>query len=29
VALFGFYTGELGRENYTVHSINGGVRVSF
>jgi outer membrane autotransporter protein len=29
VALFGFYTGELGRENYTVHSINGGVRVNF
>jgi outer membrane autotransporter protein len=29
VAIFGFYTGELGRENYTAHSINGGVRVSF
>ncbi len=29
VAIFGFYTGDLGRENYTVHSINGGVRVSF
>jgi outer membrane autotransporter protein len=29
VAIFGFYTGELARENYTVHSVNGGVRVSF
>jgi outer membrane autotransporter protein len=29
VAIFAFYTGELARENYTVHSINGGVRVSF
>lgn len=29
VAIFGYYTGELGRENYTVHSINAGVRVSF
>jgi outer membrane autotransporter protein len=29
VAIFGYYSGELGRENYTVHSINGGVRVSF
>ncbi len=29
VAVFAYYTGELGRENYTVHSINGGVRVSF
>jgi fibronectin-binding autotransporter adhesin len=29
VAVFAFYTGEIGRENYTVHSINGGVRVSF
>lgn len=29
VAIFAFYTGELGRENYTVHSVTGGLRVSF
>jgi outer membrane autotransporter protein len=29
VTIFACYTGELGRENYTVHSINGGVRLSF
>jgi autotransporter-associated beta strand protein len=29
VAIFGFYGGELFRENYTAHSINGGVRVTF
>lgn len=29
VALFVFYTGEIGRENYTVHSVNGGLRLSF
>jgi len=29
VSIFAFYTGELGRENYTVHGITGGVRVSF
>lgn len=29
VAIFTYYTGELGRENYTTHSINGGIRVSF
>jgi outer membrane autotransporter protein len=29
VALFGYYTSELGRENYSVQSVTGGVRVSF
>ncbi len=29
VTLFTYYTGELGRENYEVHSVNGGIRVSF
>lgn len=29
VAIFAYFTTELARENYTVHSINGGVRVSF
>lgn len=29
VEIFSYYTGELGRENYNVHSINGGFRVSF
>jgi outer membrane autotransporter protein len=29
VALFAYYTGELCRENYTVHSVNAGVRVGF
>ncbi len=29
VALFAYYTGELGRENYTVHSVNTGVQVIF
>jgi autotransporter-associated beta strand protein len=28
-AIFSYYTGELGRENYTVHSVNAGLRVSF
>ena len=29
VAIFAYYTGDLARENYTVHSINGGVSLSF
>lgn len=29
IAIFAYYTGELGRANYTVHSVNGGVRVAF
>ena len=29
VTLFAFYAGELGRENYSAHSINGGLRLSF
>ena len=29
VTLFAFYAGELGRENYSAHSFNGGLRVSF
>jgi autotransporter-associated beta strand protein len=29
VTLFAFYTGELGRENYSAHSVNGGLRLSF
>ena len=29
VGIFSYYTGELGRENYSVHSISGGLRVSF
>ena len=29
VAFFAFYTGEIGRENYSSHRINGGLRVSF
>jgi len=29
IAVFAFYTGDLGRENYTSHSINGGVRIDF
>jgi outer membrane autotransporter protein len=29
VAVFAFYTGEFLRENYSSHSINGGLRVSF
>jgi len=29
VGVFGAYTTELGRRNYSVHSISGGVRVSF
>jgi outer membrane autotransporter protein len=29
VSFFAYYTGELGRENYTAHSVTGGVRVSF
>lgn len=29
VAIFAYYTGALGRENYTVHSVTGGLRVSF
>lgn len=28
-AVFAFYTGDLGRQNYTSHAINGGVRLSF
>ena len=29
VGIFGYYTSELGRKNYSVHSISGGLRVSF
>ena len=29
VAIFAYYSGELGRENYNVHGINGGLSVSF
>jgi outer membrane autotransporter protein len=29
VGVFGYYTGDLGRENYDVHSISGGFRISF
>jgi len=29
VEIFGYYTGELERENYNVQSISGGLRVSF
>lgn len=29
VGIFTYYTGELGRENYNVQSISGGLRVSF
>jgi outer membrane autotransporter protein len=29
VAIFAYYAAELGRENYNVHSINGGVSMSF
>jgi len=29
VAIFTYYTGELVRENYAVHGVNGGVRVGF
>jgi outer membrane lipase/esterase len=29
VAMFGYYTTKLGRENYTSQSITGGLRVSF
>lgn len=29
VAVFTYYNGELGRENYQVHSVSGGFRVSF
>ena len=28
-SVFAFYSGDLGRKNYTSHSINGGVRISF
>ena len=28
-SVFAFYTGDLGRQNYTSHAINGGVRLSF
>jgi outer membrane autotransporter protein len=29
VGIFTYYTGELGRQNYSVHSFSGGFRVSF
>jgi outer membrane autotransporter protein len=29
VGIFTYYRGELGRKNYNVHSISGGVRWSF
>ena len=29
VAIFAYYTGDLGRENYSSHSVNGGVRIEF
>jgi len=29
VGVYSFYTGDLGRQNYTSHSINGGVKMSF
>ncbi len=29
VSVFGFYSGDIGRENYTSHSVNAGVSVSF
>ncbi len=29
VGVFSYYTGELGRENYKVHSVTAGLRVSF
>jgi hypothetical protein len=29
VGVFGYYTGDLGRENYDVHSISGGFSISF
>ncbi len=29
VGVFSYYSGELGRKNYNVHSINAGLRVSF
>ncbi len=28
-SVFGFYSGDIGRENYTSHSVNGGVSISF
>lgn len=28
-SVFAYYTGDIGRQNYTSHSINGGVRFSF
>ncbi|PZR73608.1 MAG: hypothetical protein DLM52_10730, partial [Chthoniobacterales bacterium] len=29
LGVFAYYTGKLGRENYSVHNISGGLRVSF
>ncbi len=29
LSLFGFYSGDIGRANYTSHSVNGGVSISF
>jgi len=29
VSVFGFYSGDIGRDKYTVHSVNGGVSISF
>ena len=29
LGIYAFYTGDLGRENYTLHSVNGGVQFSF
>jgi outer membrane autotransporter protein len=29
VSVFGFYSGDIGRENYTSHSVNGGISISF
>jgi fibronectin-binding autotransporter adhesin len=29
LTIFAYYTGELGRENYSVHSVNGGMSVGF
>ncbi len=29
VSVFGFYSGDIGRQNYTSHSVNGGVSISF
>jgi len=29
VGVYSFYTGDLGRQNYSSHSVNGGVQMSF